>query len=110
MERANQTLQDRLVKEMRLAGINNMAEANAWLPAYIADYNRRFAVVPKDPHDAHLPYQGTAEELTRTLSVQVIKTLSKNLSCQLPWRIDTGRNQRYRIGHARSRRDTAPTL
>ena len=71
VERANQTLQDRLVKEMRLAGINN-----------IADYNRRFAVVPKDPHDAHLRYQGTAEELTRTLSVQVIKTLSKNLSCQ----------------------------
>ena len=82
VERANQTLQDRLVKEMRLAGINNMAEANAWLPAYIADYNRRFAVVPKDPQDAHLPYQGTAEELKRTLSVQVIKTLSKNLSCQ----------------------------
>ncbi len=82
VERANQTLQDRLVKEMRLAGINNMAEANAWLPAYIADYNRRFAVVPKDPQDAHLPYQGTAEELMRTLSVQVIKTLSKNLSCQ----------------------------
>jgi transposase len=82
VERANQTLQDRLVKEMRLAGINNMAEANAWLPAYIADYNRRFAVVPKDPQDAHLPYQGTAEEMKRTLSVQVIKRLSKNLSCQ----------------------------
>lgn len=82
VERANQTLQDRLVKEMRLAGINNMAEANAWLPAYIADYNQRFSVVPKDPQDAHLPYQGTAEELMRTLSVQIIKTLSKNLSCQ----------------------------
>ena len=82
VERANQTLQDRLVKEMRLAGINNMAEANAWLPAYIADYNQRFSVVPKDPQDAHLPYHGTAEELMRTLSVQVIKTLSKNLSCQ----------------------------
>jgi len=82
VERANQTLQDRLVKEMRLAGINNMAEANAWLPAYIADYNQRFSVVPKDPQDAHLPYQGTAEELMRTLSVQMIKTLSKNLSCQ----------------------------
>ena len=82
VERANQTLQDRLVKEMRLAGINNMDEANAWLPVYIADYNRRFAVEPKDPQDAHLPYQGTEEELMRTLSVQVIKTLSKNLSCQ----------------------------
>jgi len=32
VERANQTLQDRLVKEMRLAGIDNMDVANAWLP------------------------------------------------------------------------------
>lgn len=82
VERANQTLQDRLVKEMRLAGISNMDEANAWLPGYIADYNQRFAVVPKDGQDAHLPYQGTAEDLTRILSVQTEKTLSKNLSCQ----------------------------
>ena len=82
VERANQTLQDRLVKEMRLAGINNMDEANAWLPGYIADYNKRFAVVPKDGQDAHLPYQGTAGDLARTLSVQAEKTLSKNLSCQ----------------------------
>lgn len=82
VERANQTLQDRLVKEMRLAGISGMDEANAWLPGFIADYNRRFAVVPKDQQDAHMPYRGTAEELTRTLSVQVERTLSKNLSCQ----------------------------
>lgn len=82
VERANQTLQDRLVKEMRLAGINDMDSANAWLPGYIADYNRRFAVVPKDPCDAHLAYPGTPDELVRTLSIQVARTLSKNLSCQ----------------------------
>lgn len=82
VERANQTLQDRLVKEMRLAGINNMAEANAWLPGYIADYNQRFAVVPKDVQDAHLPYRETAAELAGILSVQVTKKLSKNLSFQ----------------------------
>jgi len=82
VERANQTLQDRLVKEMRLAGINDMQMANAWLPGYIADYNRRFGVVPKDSQDAHMPYSGTAEALTRTLSVQIEKKLSKNLSCQ----------------------------
>jgi len=33
---------------MRLAGINNMDEANAWLPGYIKDFNKRFAVAPKD--------------------------------------------------------------
>ncbi len=82
VERANQTLQDRLVKEMRLAGIDDMDTANAWLPGYIADYNRRFAVEPKDASDAHLAYPGTPETLVRILSVQVTKTLSKNLSCQ----------------------------
>jgi transposase len=82
VERANQTLQDRLVKEMRLAGINDMDTANAWLPGYIEDYNRRFAVAAQDTSDAHLAYCGTPEKLMRTLSVQVAKTLSKNLSCQ----------------------------
>ena len=82
VERVNQTLQDRLVKEMRLAGINNMEEANRWLPGYIKDFNTRFAVQPKDTADAHLAYPGTRTELVRTLSVQVSKTLSKNLSCQ----------------------------
>jgi len=82
VERANQTLQDRLVKEMRLAGINDMEAANAWLPEYIADYNRRFQVEARKGQDAHLPWSGSKEALKRILSVQVAKTLSSNLSCQ----------------------------
>ena len=82
MERVNQTLQDRLVKEMRLAGINNMGSANTGLPGYIKDFNKRFSVEPKDPADAHLAYPDTDAALQRTLSVQITKTLSKTLSCQ----------------------------
>ncbi len=82
VERANQTLQDRLVKEMRLTGINDMDSANAWLPVYIENFNKRFAVTPKGMPDAHLAYAGTPANLVRTLSVQVTKILSKNLSCQ----------------------------
>lgn len=82
VERANQTLQDRLIKEMRLAGINNMDAANTWLPGYIKDFNERFAVEPKDASDAHITYAGTPTGLVRILSVQVMKVLSKNLSCQ----------------------------
>ncbi|BBJ22255.1 hypothetical protein W01_01820 [Candidatus Nitrotoga sp. AM1P] len=37
VERVNQTLQDRLIKEMRLAGINDMDSANTWLPGYIKE-------------------------------------------------------------------------
>ncbi|WP_285377994.1 ISNCY family transposase, partial [Vibrio sp. B172a] len=39
-ERANLTLQDRLIKEMRLQGINTIKEANAWLPYFITDFNQ----------------------------------------------------------------------
>ncbi len=82
VERANQTLQDRLVKEMRLAGINNSEEANAWLLGYLKDYNRRFSVNPRSEVDAHSPFIGTDADLTNILSVHTTRTLSKNLSCQ----------------------------
>lgn len=87
VERANQTLQDRLVKEMRLAGINDIDSANAWLPAYIEQYNRRFAVQAKEADDAHLAYSGTPQDLQRTLSIQTTRTLSKALSCQYEGRL-----------------------
>ena len=47
VERANLTLQDRLVKELRLRGISTMAEANEFMPEFIADYNARFAKPPR---------------------------------------------------------------
>jgi len=53
VERANQTLQDRLIKEMRLLGINTIEAANAYLPTYIADHNKRFSVAAKSTVDAH---------------------------------------------------------
>lgn len=55
VERANGTLQDRLVKAMRLEGISTIAEANAFLPGYMARHNQRFAKVPFDPRDVHRP-------------------------------------------------------
>jgi len=55
VERANGTLQDRLVKAMRLEGINSIEEANAFLPGYMARHNERFACPPRDRTDAHRP-------------------------------------------------------
>jgi len=46
IERANQTLQDRLVKELRLRGISDLQTGNAYLPEFREDFNRRFAVLP----------------------------------------------------------------
>jgi transposase len=82
VERANQTLQDRLVKEMRLQGISSQESANAWLPQFIRAFNRRFAVVPSMPEDANVPYAGTDSALRRILSIHTTRRLSKNLSCQ----------------------------
>ena len=82
VERANQTLQDRLVKEMRLLGISGQAAANAWLPEYIRTFNRRFTVVPASAEDAHVPYTGSRKALQRILSTHTTRRLSSNLSCQ----------------------------
>src|SRR4051794_41356030 len=58
VERANSTLQDRLVKEMRLAGISTIEAGNQFLPAFMADYNRRFAQEPRPDNDLHRPVGG----------------------------------------------------
>jgi hypothetical protein len=55
VERSFGTLQDRLVKELRLAGISSIEAANAFLPAFIADHNRRFGKEPCHARDAHRP-------------------------------------------------------
>ena len=55
VERANRTLQDRLVKELRLAGVATMDEGNAFLPGFIERYNARFARIPARPTDLHQP-------------------------------------------------------
>ncbi|MGH7390306.1 MAG: ISNCY family transposase [Candidatus Rokuibacteriota bacterium] len=48
IERLWGTLQDRLVSELRLAGVSSLEMANAFLPAFIAAFNRRFARPPQD--------------------------------------------------------------
>jgi hypothetical protein len=55
VERANKTLQDRLVKELRLRDISTMQDANAYLPEFAQDYNRRFGRPARNDRDAHRP-------------------------------------------------------
>lgn len=81
VERANQTLQDRLVKELRLRNLSTIEGANAYLEEFRADFNRRFAVPPRSTHDAHRPLLPT-ENLDWILTHQRATTLSKNLTVQ----------------------------
>lgn len=79
VERANQTFQDRLIKEMRLSGINDIQTANPWLPGFIKKHNRRFAVEPATPLDAHRKAIPKSAELDHIFSLQAQRKLSKNL-------------------------------
>jgi hypothetical protein len=52
IERLWRTLQDRLIAELQLQGLTTREAANAALPLFLADYNRRFARAPADPTPA----------------------------------------------------------
>ncbi len=79
VERAFATLQDRLVKAMRLEGIATMATANAWLPGFVADYNSRFACAPASPKDLHRPL-GAADDLDAVLVCREWRTVTHSLA------------------------------
>ncbi|WP_438748503.1 ISNCY family transposase [Pararhizobium sp. O133] len=67
VERMNRTLQDRLVKELRLAGIDSMEAGNGFLPDFMEDYNARFAIVPARSEDLHRPLNLAPDRLTEFL-------------------------------------------
>ena len=81
IERMNQTLQDRLVKELRLQNISTIEEANAFLPTFLKTFNRKFTVIAKDPNNAHrelLP----EHNLKNILIEKEKRILTKNLTFQ----------------------------
>lgn len=81
VERANLTLQDRLVKELRLRGINTKEAANAYAPSFIADYNSRFAKPAKSDFNAHRPVR-TDEDIEQILTFREPRKVSNSLTVQ----------------------------
>lgn len=81
VERANRTFQDRLPKAMRLAGINALEAANAFLPAFVRDYNVQYAKVPAESADSHRGISGF--DLDEILCHREERVVSKNLTFQL---------------------------
>ena len=67
VERVNRTLQDRLVKELRMVGVSSIEAGNAFLPGFIARFNARFAVAPARPNDLHRPLNIPPERLRMIL-------------------------------------------
>ena len=78
VERGFRTHQDRLVKELRLAGISDMAAANKFLETfYIAKHNEKFAVTPASRINAHRPLFKT-HRLDEILCVKLNRTLAND--------------------------------
>ncbi len=81
VERANLTLQDRLVKELRLRGISNMPDANAFAAHFMASYNARFAKPPRSEHDCHRPLHSD-EDLDLIFAWREARRVSQRLTVQ----------------------------
>ena len=79
VERANQTLQDRLVKELRLHDIDTIDTANSFVPGFIADFNARFGKEPRNPKDLHRPL-AAHENLDAALCHKEVRKLSRTLT------------------------------
>jgi transposase len=79
VERANQTLQDRLIKELRLAGISTIKEANQFLEPFWERYNKKFAKMPVCTEDAHRSVKG---DISRIMCIKEQRVISKNLEFQ----------------------------
>jgi hypothetical protein len=80
IERLFNTLQDRMVKEMRLMGISTIEEANRFLISYLPRYNRRFAVKAKKKENLHRRPKGL--DLDSILCVKVIRTVKNDYTIQ----------------------------
>jgi hypothetical protein len=81
VERANKTLQDRLVKELRLAGMSSIVDGNMFLPSFVADYNGRFGKIPANAKDLHRP-MSPRDLLDDEFTWQEERTLSQALTRQ----------------------------
>jgi hypothetical protein len=85
VERMNRTLQDRLVKAMRLAGVGDMASANALLDgSFLGAFNDRFRVDPAGPADGHMAVAGVTADLSAVLCEHGERAVGKDWCVQ--WR------------------------
>jgi len=81
IERLNQTLQDRLVKEMRLKNISSISEANQFCKSFAEKFNRKFTRKPSSEVNMHRPLDPKID-LDSILCIKEYRYLSKNLSFQ----------------------------
>ena len=80
VERANRTLQDRLVKELRIAGISNMEDGNAFLAGFVERYNAKFAKAPAKPGNLHRGLNIEPDRLAEVFCLRDKRYVTKDLT------------------------------
>jgi hypothetical protein len=80
VERANRTLQDRLVKELRLAGICDMTAGNLFLPEFMKRFNEKFSVPATKAENMHRRLNVQASRLADILCHREQRHVSQQLS------------------------------
>ena len=80
VERVNRTLQDRLVKELRMAEISDIEAGNAFLPGFMERFNARFAVAPARSDDLHRPLNIATRAAARRSSAGASSAMSASSS------------------------------
>ncbi len=80
VERANRTLQDRLVKELRIAGISDMDDGNAFLEGFVERYNAKFAKAPAKPDNLHRALNIEPDRLAEVFCLRDKRYVTKDLT------------------------------
>ena len=80
VERANRTLQDRLVKELRLAGVSDMEAGNAFLEGFKSRFNAQFAKAPAKPDNLHRALNVEPDRLAEVLCWRENRYVGKQLT------------------------------
>jgi len=80
VERANRTLQDRLVKELRLAGVTGIEDGNAFLPGFVERFNKKFAKAPARPDNLHRALNTEPDRLADILCWRDTRSVGRQLT------------------------------
>lgn len=84
IERLFQTLQDRLVKELRMAKINTPKEAQVFLDTvFIPEFNKKFSVIPAKAENVHRPLSvAERQQFDRIFSIQSQRKINNDFTIQ----------------------------
>ena len=86
VERMLETLQDRLVTELRLAGVSTIGEANLVLEEFLPRFNARFSVAAEHPETAYRPVPDELS-LSEAICIRDTRKVARDNTVKYHWRI-----------------------